>query len=357
MNSLEQQFLQLVNIVCDLQSRVIALENGNSKLNTTTELVKATIEAQREILDQLTFVQLDLEHTHENMYFEMNDPRLNNNKFFYPIIESSEATIDEIVNNGKSLARFGDGEFSTIAGVVRHRFQSVVDEHLAQRLKEVLNCDDERFVIGLADHYGNLDEYTLEAQFSIRMYLTSEIRSQHLKLLNPTKKYYNAYVTRPYVLYADNETSAPALRFQNLKRIWDGKDCVFVEGCYTGLGVGNDLFDNTKSIKRILGPAENAFSHYEQILDECLQQNKDALFLIALGPTATVLAYDLFKSGYQSVDIGHVDMEYEWFLKGERKRTHIAGKYNNEWKEESPLQPIKDETYLKQVIARIGTEE
>ena len=28
-------------------------------------------------------------------------------------------------------------------------------------------------------------------------------------------------------------------------------------------------------------------------------------FLLALGPTATVLAYDLCKMGYQAVDIGH----------------------------------------------------
>jgi len=30
-----------------------------------------------------------------------------------------------------------------------------------------------------------------------------------------------------------------------------------------------------------------------------------------LGPTTTVLAYDLYKNGYQAIDIGHVDLEHE----------------------------------------------
>lgn len=42
--------------------------------------------------------------------------------------------------------------------------------------------------------------------------------------------------------------------------------------------------------------------------------NKAKLVLIALGHTATVLAYDLAEVGYQAIDIGHIDIEYEWFL-------------------------------------------
>ena len=37
--------------------------------------------------------------------------------------------------------------------------------------------------------------------------------------------------------------------------------------------------------------------------------------LLALGPTATVLAYDLSKLGYQAIDIGHLPNCY-WQWKG-----------------------------------------
>ena len=48
------------------------------------------------------------------------------------------------------------------------------------------------------------------------------------------------------------------------------------------------------------------------IIKQKLSKNK--LILIALGPTATVLSYDLYKLGYHVIDIGHADIEYEWFL-------------------------------------------
>ena len=63
------------------------------------------------------------------------------------------------------------------------------------------------------------------------------------------------------------------------------------------------------------------------------------------------LAADLCKEGYQAVDIGHIDLEYEWFLQGEGRRTSVEGKYNNEIGEEQRLLPIRDEVYRSQVIA------
>ena len=344
MDNIEQQFLQLVNIVSNLQQRVIALENTNHVL----------LQSNNQLIKMIESNQSEAEWIRRNLYYEINDPRNARQELFYPIIETAENTIEEIVNNRKSLARFGDGEFSAIAGRIRHKFQTVVDEQLKQRLLEILNCEEEMLMVGIADNYGSLEKYSEQTQREIRCYLSPQIRDEHMHLLNPEKKYYDAYVTRPYIIYADNQSDAPAIRFMNLKRIWDNRDCVFVEGCYTGLGVGNDLFENANTIKRILCPAENAFLRYDEILDTCMKQDKDSLFLLALGPTATVLAYDLCRAGYQAVDIGHADLEYEWFIQGEGRRTPVAGKYNNEWNGEMQLEPIEDEEYRKQVVAEIG---
>lgn len=38
-----------------------------------------------------------------------------------------------------------------------------------------------------------------------------------------------------------------------------------IEGEKSRLGVGNDLFEGAKSIRRILGPAQNAFDKYEEL--------------------------------------------------------------------------------------------
>ena len=112
-----------------------------------------------------------------------------------------------------------------------------------------------------------------------------------------------------------------------MKRIWDNENVVFVEGVYSRLGVGNDLFNNAKSIKRIICPATNAFEVYDEIIGEVKKQTKDKLVMIALGMTATCLAYDLYKLGYWAIDIGHVDVEYEWWKMGAKKKVPIKGKF------------------------------
>ena len=91
--------------------------------------------------------------------------------------------------------------------------------------------------------------------------------------------------------------------------------------------MGNDLFNNTKSIKRILCPAVNAFNVYQKIINQVKKIDKSNLILLALGPTSTVLAYDLDKLGYRAIDVGHIDIEYEWFLRNATKKIQINNKY------------------------------
>ena len=141
---------------------------------------------------------------------------------------------------------------------------------------------------------------------------------------------------------------------KKMKKIWDKKDVVIIEGEQSRLGIGNDLFDNMKSIQRIICPSENAFEIYDKIYNEALKIDKDKLVLLALGPTATVLAYDLFKAGYQAIDIGHVDIEYEWFLRKATKKIKIESKYVTEVKEgRENIQEVKDEKYKNEIVARI----
>ena len=51
---------------------------------------------------------------------------------------------------------------------------------------------------------------------------------------------------------------------------------LLVEGEKSRLGVGNDLFENTGSVKRILCPSENAYEKYDEILKEILKEAETA---------------------------------------------------------------------------------
>lgn len=148
------------------------------------------------------------------------------------------------------------------------------------------------------------------------------------RLLNFNITYGNSQFTRNYI---DNKNkNFSKIYFNKTKRIWENRNIVIIEGRYTRFGINNDLLNNVSSIKRILCPEKNAFSKYTKILNEALKQDKNILFLIALGPTATILAYDLCKNGYQAIDIGHLDIEYEWFLINAVEKKPIQNKYINE---------------------------
>ena len=69
-------------------------------------------------------------------------------------------------------------------------------------------------------------------------------------------------------------------------------------------------------------------------------------------PTATVLAYDLAKEGYWSIDVGHLDLEYEWYLKGEGY-SHISNKYNNEVLGDDEVVQSYDEEYENSILAKV----
>jgi hypothetical protein len=84
-----------------------------------------------------------------------------------------------------------------------------------------------------------------------------------------------------------------------------------------------------------------------------VQQDKNRLVLIALGPTASVLAYDMAKAGYQALDIGHIDLEYEWMLKGKGEKIDIPYKYVNEVAGGDKVEDITDKDYEKQIVAKV----
>ena len=123
------------------------------------------------------------------------------------------------------------------------------------------------------------------------------------------------------------------------------------------MGIGNDLLDGAGSIKRILAPSESAFDRYDEILAEAKKQPQNTLFLIALGPTATILAYDLCNAGYQTLDVGHLDLIYEKYRRGLNSLydVKIPYKYCNsdEQGDRRQIEEVSDPVYEGQIIARI----
>ena len=282
----------------------------------------------------------------ENLDYELAD-KVNKKKIKIPKILSIDETIDNIIEKRLSLSRYGDGEFDQIAG--RSEGYQEPDERLSIRLKEILVTSIDGHVVGLADIYGDLSHLANKYANYFRNVLV-KYREEHYENIDMNRVYYNAFISRIYSEMKDK--SQAGQWFEKIKKIWENRDVVIVEGNETRFGVGNDLLDNAGEVKRILAPSEGAFKKYSVILNECRKIKKGSLVLIALGPTATVLAYDLAKQGYQAIDIGHLDIEYEWYLRGVNdEKVIIEGKYTNEVVGGNIVADVRDSKYEKEVVA------
>ncbi|MBR0480614.1 DUF1792 domain-containing protein [Candidatus Saccharibacteria bacterium] len=236
----------------------------------------------------------------------------------------SEKEILGQFQKGKSIARFGDGELRIMENVPSDFYQKS-DEKLASDLIAVTKNKD--IIVCFPKPLKTLKGLTLSA----KLFWISNIywnRKSWKKYIDIRRAYGNTQITRPYMDYK-NKAEAKE-KYKNLKKVWQNEKICIIEGEKTHLGEGNDLFNNTKSIKRILAPAKNAYDQIDKIFHEAQKVPKDYIFLIALGPTATVLVSKLAKVGRRAFDIGHVDIEYEWMLGGVKRKSAIPGKAVNE---------------------------
>lgn len=266
-------------------------------------------------------------------------------KLIHISIKTIDETLDKVINDKCSVSRFGDGELDIIMQLGDLNFQ-VMDKKLSMRLNEVINSRLENHILCLPPIFSNVDSLSGFWAWWVNSY--GNILTNYIDM---NREYYNSYMSRLYLPSTD-KSKVKGL-FDKAKLIWNNRDIVIVEGEKSRLGVGNDLFNNCKSTQRILCPATNAFFKYDEILNEVKKQDNSKLILIALGPTATVLAYDLCIEGYQTIDIGHIDLEYEWFLQGATDYCLVKNKYVDGIPEGMTIGDIHDMKYESEIIAKI----
>ncbi|MCB0742956.1 MAG: DUF1792 domain-containing protein [Ignavibacteriae bacterium] len=266
-----------------------------------------------------------------------------------PIVKSIDTTLDKLISNNCSISRFGDGEFLFLIDKLNLPFQKY-EPRLAAILKQALLSEDSNVLIGLPVGYENLTGLSKSSQYTWRSQI-AWIYPRLNKYLKKDKVYYNASITRPYMDYEDKKKSKGW--FIKLKQLWERKNVLLIEGDKSRLGVGNNLFENVLSLQRIIGPAHNAFSKYDELKSLALKEGKYKLVLIAMGPTATALSFELALEGLQCIDIGNVDIEYEWFLREATSKIKIPLKYTSEAIGGRNVGDIVDGDYESQIIYKV----
>ncbi|MDR0367094.1 MAG: GT-D fold domain-containing protein [Rickettsiales bacterium] len=214
-----------------------------------------------------------------------------------PKMYSARETL-RLLQAGWSMARFGDGELPYIADKRPIPFQAY-DEGLARRLAEILKHpppspfakDGARLLLTIPHYYG----------FYYQKFW-HENMDRLIPLLNFDRTYGDTIITREPIIWG----------VESYRKIWRGRRAAFVFSQKGRFCADPRFFDNIRDREFIDIPPADAWGEYDQILARCREMPKDWIFLIAAGPCATVLAYDLALDGYQALDIGHLPNCYAW---------------------------------------------
>ena len=234
----------------------------------------------------------------------------------YPEVLSEEETLRLLIEEKKSICRFGDGEFKLIVGE-RHKSFQDINPLLNERMKQVLDSNHDDILVGIHP-VRNFEMMTrIWRKFVIR------IGEDVLKLLDLNRVYPSMGVFREL---PTKDKQAFYGRIASIKRLWENRRVLFVVGKNSRFEYVEELFDNVISVEYVYAPAKNAFNEYDRILNEVrAYPAEDYLLLIVLGPTATVMAYDLALEGYQAIDFGQMPGIYKKlksrFSLGDRKET------------------------------------
>lgn len=267
-----------------------------------------------------------------------------------PQIMSIDQTLDQVIEKKLSVARFGDSEYLYMSGGKDGLQSSSIK--LQTKLQEVMKNTDPRLLVCMVN-YHDLENRYLEAKLSAMKFHTRTYNS-YKSYINFDYHYGNSNMTRFYITNRDKKLCAE--RFDKCKKIWEKRDIILFEGENTRFGYGNDLFDNALSVKRVLCPSKMAFDYYDEILAKAKEMPSQSLLIFALGATATAIAGDLTAAGYQCIDIGNLDVEYEWFKLGTTKKVALKDKQVSEVYGGSNVSRIDDPHYTSQIIAKIGVE-
>jgi hypothetical protein len=208
----------------------------------------------------------------------------------YPHVLSEMETLDQVLA-GKSIARYGDGEFKLC-----HGHSCVSQQHvrqLSKRLRGILH-DSGACLVGIP----NIHSQTPKAPFWNGFLRESQLLTD--------RAYVSSFITRP--------DSAPWIDtpeyWQRIESLWVGRTVTLVRGSTKSL-VAEDLI-GARTVDEVVCDRQHAFQHYDEILRRIGTPER---VLLCLGPTATVLASDLCAKGVHAVDVGHIGL----FLKKHRK--------------------------------------
>lgn len=208
-----------------------------------------------------------------------------------------------LLEEGMSIARFGDGELNLCHGAPAKCQKP--NSLLADRLKEILATSSDKCLVGIPRIGPGAVLPDRKEKF------WAQYRSSRFTDLYRLKNYASAFITRP--------DSAPVINvpdyWERIKGLWKNRKILIVEGQSSTFGQ-NKILQNAAEVETLKCPDSDSFASYSDILST-VKNYRCSTIILSLGPTATVLAWDLSHLGYRALDLGHLSFLYDkCFVRG-----------------------------------------
>lgn len=218
----------------------------------------------------------------------------------YPRVHDEEDTL-RMVLGGRSIARFGDGEFKIAAG--HGCVSQIPNKQLTAELNHILRAPNDRCIVGIprldprSPKYENWKKY----------------EGKYPKFLSPAKTYFSAFITRP--------DSAPWIYtrdfYWRIESLWRGQEICLVAGSDRSLTVDFPAMRSAEHVMQISCARRDAYSDIGSI-EMGVRHTGRKIAILCCGPTATCLAWRLADRGIHAIDLGHIGMF--WFNEGEKPK-------------------------------------
>lgn len=227
-------------------------------------------------------------------------------------ILDSDTSIQILLQNPKSFARFGDGEIKLMEGI-DSPFQSY-DAVLARKMLKILTHKRDDLYVGLNRSYFQSPFAFSERNHRFYRQFGTEFRRFFLNTCDPTNVYLDACCFGGYFRLDENYDFERL--YERNKALFKGKNIAIVAGEGVLEKLQFDVFEYADKKIVLHAPSKNAFSQYNGIIDMVKKRiTKDYIVCLILGMTATVLAADLTDLGYIAWDIGHMAKDYDAYMK------------------------------------------
>ena len=212
------------------------------------------------------------------------------------IILDEQETLDRIIKDRCSIARFGDGELKLLYG--QGQMYQKPSRALSDALRDIIKRHPKRLLVGVP----RWDLKSLKKDKFWGRYFNQDYTKPF-----EGRTWHSAFITRPaLILGIDNKEY-----WEKMRQIWDGRHVVLVQGKGRTFEHPPNLLSNALRVDKINTVRKDAFTWRYTIRKQIRTMLiENSLAVMSLGPTATVLAYDLACDGYQALDHGHAGMFY-----------------------------------------------